>query len=98
MKASNLAMKARSLGMVEIIYTDISRDGTLSGPNVEETAAIAASSGLPVIISGGVGSMADLVALASNPPPGISGVIFGKALYEGKVILEDAVRILGGAK
>ena len=83
--------------MVEIIYTDISRDGTLSGPNIPETAAVAASSGLPVIISGGVGSMADLEKLAAEHPKGISGVIFGKALYEGRVNLKDAIRILGAS-
>ncbi len=95
--AADLAVQARSLGMVEIIYTDISRDGTLSGPNIPETAAVAASSGLPVIISGGVGSMADLEKLAAEHPKGISGVIFGKALYEGRVNLKDAIRILGAS-
>ncbi len=98
LRAVELAAQARNLGMVEIIYTDISRDGTLTGPNIPETAAVAASSGLPVIISGGVGSMADLEKLAAVRPKGISGVIFGKALYEGRVNLKDAIRILGSAK
>lgn len=97
-RATDLALKARDLGLVEIIYTDISRDGTLSGPNVPETSAVADISGLPVIISGGVGSMADLESLAGDPPAGVSGVIFGKALYEGKVNLKEAVRILGGVR
>ena len=94
LRASDLAVQARKLGVVEIIYTDISRDGTLTGPNVPETAAVAASSGLPVIISGGVGSMTDLESLAAEKPAGISGVIFGKALYEGRVNLIEAIRIL----
>jgi len=98
MRASDLALQARDLGVVEIIYTDISRDGTLSGPNVPETVAVAAASGLPVIISGGVGSMAHLESLASDPPVGVSGVIFGKALYEGRVNLKEAIRLLGAAE
>jgi phosphoribosylformimino-5-aminoimidazole carboxamide ribotide isomerase len=97
-RAADLAFKARTLGLIEIIYTDISRDGTLSGPNIAETAAVAEVSGLPVIISGGVGSAADLEVLAVDPPRGVSGVIFGKALYEGKLNLEDAIRILGGSR
>jgi len=96
--AVDLAAEASGLGVVEIIYTDISRDGTLKGPNITETAAVARSSGLPVVISGGVGSMDDLRTLAGSPPPGISGVIMGKALYEGRVDLKEAVRLLGGAK
>lgn len=98
-RATDLAARAGELGMVEIIYTDISRDGTLTGPNVSETVAMAEASGLPVIISGGVGSMADLEALAADPPGGVSGVIFGKALYEGRVDLSRAVELLdrGGA-
>ncbi len=96
--ASDLALKARNLGLIEIIYTDISRDGTLSGPNVPETAAVAKTSGLPVIISGGVGGLADLESLAAEPPPGVSGVIFGKALYEGRINLKEAIRILGGTR
>lgn len=97
-RASDLAVQARDLGVVEIIYTDISRDGTLSGPNVPETVVLAAASGLPVIISGGVGNMAHLESLASDPPAGVSGVIFGKALYEGRINLKEAIRLLGGAE
>jgi len=97
-RAYDLALQARNLGLVEIIYTDISRDGTLSGPNVPETAAVAKTSGLPVIISGGVGSPVDLESLAAEPPPGVSGVILGKALYEGRINLKEAIGILGGTR
>jgi len=96
LRATALARTAREIGCVEIIYTDIARDGTLSGPNIPETVAVAEASGLPVVISGGVGSMADLERLAADPPPGIAGVIFGKALYEGTVDLERAVALMGG--
>ena len=95
MRATDLAARSRELGLVEIIYTDISRDGTLSGPNVPETVAVAEASGLPVVISGGVGGMDDLRSLAEDPPAGVSGVIFGKALYEGRVDLREAVAMLG---
>ncbi len=95
-KAADLARQARDLGLVEIIYTDISRDGTLAGPNISETVSIAALSGLPVVISGGVGTMTDLEILAENPPPGVHGVIFGKALYEGHIDLRAAIKLLKG--
>ncbi len=100
LRATDLAARAKELGLVEIIYTDISRDGTLTGPNVAETVAVAEASGLPVVISGGVGGMEDLEKLAADNPPGVSGVIFGKALYEGRVDLAEAVRLLdrGGAR
>lgn len=96
MRAADLAAKARQLGMTEIIYTDIARDGTMQGPNLEQTAVIAEASGLPVIISGGVSGMNDLENLAAAPPAAVSGVIFGKALYEGRINLSEAVRLLEG--
>ena len=95
-RAVELAARARELGMVEIIYTDIARDGTLSGPNIPETLAVADASGLRVIISGGVGSLKDLEPLARSRPKGIKGVILGKSLYEGTVHLPDALSLLEG--
>ena len=97
LKAVELAGRAGELGMVEIIYTDIARDGTLSGPNIPETLTVAEACGLPVIISGGVGSLKDLEPLAQSRPRGIKGVILGKSLYEGTVHLPDAVELLQGA-
>lgn len=98
LRATDLAAKAREIGLAEIIYTDIARDGTLSGPNVLETVAVARASGLPVVISGGVSGMDDLRLLAADPPEGVSGVIFGKALYEGRIELNEAVHLLGGKR
>ncbi len=95
MLAVNLAARAREMGMAEIIYTDIARDGTLSGPNMEETLKVAAASSLPVVISGGIGSMEHLRQLALHPPAGISGVITGKALYEGRISLAGALKLFG---
>jgi len=73
-----------------IVYTDISRDGMLEGPNVEATQALASKTRLPVIASGGVSSVEDLVALARTRV--ISGTIVGRALYTGDVDLETALR------
>lgn len=76
---------AGSHGMRAIVYTDISRDGTMSGPSFERTAAVATASGLPVILSGGVRGPEDVAAAAATP--GIVGVITGRALYEGSIDL-----------
>lgn len=83
-------------GVRTLIYTDIARDGMLSGPNLETAAELARRSGADVVISGGVGSSADLEAIAAAARPGIVGVIVGKALYEGRVDLALAVQALGG--
>lgn len=87
-----LALKARDMGVVSIIYTDISRDGTLEGPNLESTRALALGSGMPVIVSGGMACMDDVRAVASAEPDGICGVILGKSLYEGTIDLAEAIR------
>jgi phosphoribosylformimino-5-aminoimidazole carboxamide ribotide isomerase len=72
-----------------ILHTDIARDGMLSGPNLEATAALARRTSIPVIASGGVGSLADLLALARTRV--IAGAIVGRALYEGKLELRAAL-------
>jgi phosphoribosylformimino-5-aminoimidazole carboxamide ribotide isomerase len=78
------------LPLAGFLHTDIGRDGLLGGPNVEETARIARSTRIPVFASGGVGSVADLVALARTRV--IAAAIVGRALYSGAVDLEDALR------
>ncbi|OQX29264.1 MAG: 1-(5-phosphoribosyl)-5-[(5-phosphoribosylamino)methylideneamino]imidazole-4-carboxamide isomerase [Spirochaeta sp. LUC14_002_19_P3] len=95
LSAAELALQAKELGITEIIFTDISRDGTLRGPNTQSAAAIAKASGLPVILSGGVGRLSHLEALANHTPKGISGLIIGKALYEGSIDLQEAMALLG---
>lgn len=82
----------RSLGDVPIgavLYTDVARDGTGSGPNVEATGALAQSSPFPVIASGGVGTAAHLRALAALP--NVESAIVGRALYDGSLTLDDAI-------
>ncbi|MEY3034155.1 MAG: 1-(5-phosphoribosyl)-5-[(5-phosphoribosylamino) methylideneamino] imidazole-4-carboxamide isomerase, partial [Actinomycetota bacterium] len=75
------------------VVTDIARDGMLSGPDVDGLADVAARTNVPVIASGGVGTLDDVAALAAIP--GLHGVITGKALYEGRFTVADAIRVLG---
>lgn len=77
------------------VVTDIARDGMLSGPDVVGLADVAARTSVPVIASGGVGSLADVAALSTIP--GLHGVITGKALYEKRFTVAEAVRVLGEA-
>jgi phosphoribosylformimino-5-aminoimidazole carboxamide ribotide isomerase len=95
--AVDLAKKFADAGVAAIVYTDIERDGAMGGPNVEATAALARSSGIPVIASGGVSSLDDLRALKVHAADGIVGVISGRALYDGRIDLGQAVRLLDAA-
>lgn len=90
-EAMTLAVKMREAGVKTIIYTDISRDGTLEGVNVEATAALAEMSGLSVIASGGASSMDDISALLASSHRGISGVVLGKSIYTGRIDLKEAI-------
>jgi phosphoribosylformimino-5-aminoimidazole carboxamide ribotide isomerase len=92
-----LAAAARAAGGVAaLLYTDVSRDGTEQGPNVAATAALAREAGIPVLASGGVGSVAHIRALAAVADAGIEGVVVGRALYTGAVTLADALRAAAG--
>ncbi len=84
-----LGLRARDAGAGALLYTDVSRDGTGLGPNVEATAALAMAVGVPVLASGGVGTVDDLVTLARVP--GVLGTIVGRALYTGAISLPDAL-------
>ena len=79
-RAVDLARMFEDAGVAAIIYTDIARDGTLAGPNLAETAALASAVRIPVILSGGIASLADIEAVKSAG--NIEGVIIGRALYE----------------
>ena len=89
--AVELAKKLGAFGLETIIYTDISRDGTLSGVNVTETAHLACASGIKVIASGGVKSISDIEELKKRECDGIIGVIVGKSIYEGTLSLIEAI-------
>ncbi len=92
--AVELALALKPAGAQRIIYTDISRDGMLTGPNVAATARLAAETGLAVIASGGMSTLDDLHRLAAYP--GIEGAIIGRALYTGAIDLAEAVRAYPG--
>jgi phosphoribosylformimino-5-aminoimidazole carboxamide ribotide isomerase len=86
---AELGARARDAGAAALLYTDVSRDGTELGPNVEATAALTGTVGMPVLASGGVGTVADLVRLAAIP--GVLGTVVGRALYTGAIALPHAV-------
>lgn len=82
LRATDLAGRAAQLGAVSIIYTNISQDGMLNGPDIEGTNEIARAAGIPVILSGGVSSLEDLRQLSRRREPGVVAAIAGKAIYE----------------
>ncbi len=88
-----LAQKMKAAGVKTIIYTDISRDGTLSGVNVEATVKLAQESGVKIVASGGVKSLDDIKALKAHENDGIEGVIAGKSIYMGTLDLAEAIKI-----
>jgi len=89
--AIELAKKLQDLGAQLVIYTDISRDGVLEGANVDATLEMLESTDLFVIASGGVSTVSDLRRLAELGHPRLDGVIIGKALYEGRIQIEEAL-------
>lgn len=91
--ASDLARRFEDVGVAAIIYTDIERDGAMQGPNVAATAALARAVSIPVIASGGVSSLGDLMALRDCGAP-VAGAISGRALYEGAIDLRAALTAL----
>jgi phosphoribosylformimino-5-aminoimidazole carboxamide ribotide isomerase len=93
--ATELAQQMQKLGAAAIIYTDIHRDGTLCGPNLEALRELASELSIPVIASGGVSSITDLLSLLALEPLGVTGVIVGRALYTGDVSLKQALQAIG---
>lgn len=91
-----LAKEMAKAGVKTIIYTDISRDGTLEGVNVEATAQLARESGIKVVASGGVKSIDDIKALLPYEKDGIEGVIVGKSIYTGTLDLAEAIKLVAG--
>lgn len=91
-----LAWRFEDAGVACIIYTDISRDGTGSGLNIDETAFLADAVSIPVIASGGIGSLDDLRALKARAHPNIAGAICGRALYDGRLDARAALALADG--
>lgn len=94
--AQELALKFEDCGVSAIVFTDIDRDGAMTGPNVDSTATLAAALTTPVIASGGVTSLDDLAALKAQERSGIAGVISGRALYDGRIDPNAALSLLQG--
>lgn len=95
--AENLALRFADAGVAAIIHTDISRDGAMQGANIEASAKLAEACGIPVIVSGGVAGIGDILAIAEKRDSGIIGAIAGRALYDAKLDLVEARRILAEA-
>lgn len=93
LKALDLVKQMEQLGIKEVVYTDISRDGTLRGPNFDSTREIAENTGVKIIASGGVSSLEDIKKAKELEGVGISGIIVGQALYTEKFTLEEALKI-----
>ncbi len=91
--AIELAKKFEGFGVCAVIYTDISRDGMMQGPNIEATCALAESISIPVIASGGVSSLQDIRNLMAVQSSGVTGVITGKAIYSGALNLAEAIAL-----
>lgn len=94
MKAADLAACYEDAGVSAIIYTDISRDGAMQGANVKGTAAFAASHSIPVILSGGVTTIADIKSACLARNKGVAGTIIGRALYENTIAPKDALAVI----
>jgi phosphoribosylformimino-5-aminoimidazole carboxamide ribotide isomerase len=94
-EAGELAQRMENLGAAAIIYTDIHRDGTMTGPNIEALRELALQLTIPVIASGGVSKLRDLLSLLSLEAHGVNGVIIGKALYTGDIELAEAIQAIG---
>ena len=95
-RALDLALRYEDSGAAAIIYTDINRDGAMGGVNVEATADLAFALTTPVIASGGVSTLDDLRALKAEEHTGIEGVIVGRALYDGRIDIKEALALLSG--
>ena len=92
--ANELAINAEKKGVCAIIFTDIDKDGLMSGPNIPSTLEIAKAVNIPVIVSGGVSAIEDVIEVKENEGSGIGGVICGRAVYDKKVDIKEALKIL----
>lgn len=95
--AAELALRFADAGVAAIVHTDISRDGAMQGANVAASAELARACGIPVIVSGGVAGIDDIRAVAAEGASGVAGAIAGRALYDGKLDLVEACKVLAEA-
>jgi phosphoribosylformimino-5-aminoimidazole carboxamide ribotide isomerase len=92
----DMAKRFADAGVAALLFTDVGRDGMLKGCNVDATLRLAHATTIPVIASGGVADIGDILALARHMSDGIEGVITGRALYDGRIDLAAAIRVAGG--
>lgn len=95
--AAELVAELKGLGIHELVYTDISRDGMQTGVNAEAYGRLAQAAGFAITASGGIATLDDLRALAALPVPGIDGAITGRAIYEGAFTVEEGVAVCAEA-
>ena len=91
--ALDFVKKIENFGISRIIYTDIEKDGTKTGPNIEDTITFSSQIKIPVIVSGGVSKISDILNIKNKNPKNIFGVIVGKAIYDGNINLEELNKI-----
>ncbi|MCX5696536.1 MAG: 1-(5-phosphoribosyl)-5-[(5-phosphoribosylamino)methylideneamino]imidazole-4-carboxamide isomerase [Candidatus Omnitrophica bacterium] len=94
LKALDFCLELKKMGFGQIIFTDTAKDGALVGPNIKDLKSLIKETSLKVIASGGVSSLEDITKLKSLEKSGVAGVIVGKALYEGKFTLAQALKII----
>jgi len=92
--ATDFIKKIEHFGVSRIIYTDIDKDGTKSGPNLEETFKFSKLTSIPVLVSGGISSIKDIINIKKTKPSNIEGVIIGKAIYDKSIDIKNLVEII----
>jgi len=92
--AIDFIKKIQNFGVSRIIYTDINRDGTKQGPNIEDTVELSSKAKIPLVISGGVSSLEDIKKIKSLSNSNIEGVIIGKAIYDGDIKISDLAELI----
>ena len=92
--ATNFIKKLKHTNVSRIIYTDINKDGTKSGPNLEETLNFSNLTKIPVLVSGGVSSINDVINIKKNKSSNIEGIIIGKAIYDGNIDVKELSKII----
>jgi len=92
--AIDFIKKIQNFGVSRIIYTDINRDGTKQGPNIEDTVELSSKAKIPLVISGGVSSLEDIKKIKSLSNSNIEGVIIGKAIYDGDIKINDLAKLV----
>ena len=92
--ASDFVKKIKNVNISRIIYTDINKDGTKSGPNLQETADLSKLTKIPFVVSGGVSSINDVIVAKKNKSKNIEGIIIGKAIYDGNIDIKQLSKII----